>query len=110
MNTFFHCFVLLFVVKLLNFQSLMRTRQGAITHYGLQRYEVFSECANFCCLFSLRLLIFYVFAEKKQERGARKGVFCRQKSRSEEGEKESGSDSHRHPILMNEVPIAAYWA
>ena len=58
----------------------MWTRQGAITHYGLQRYEVFSECANFCCLFSLRLLIFYVFAEKKQERRARKGVFCRQKA------------------------------
>ncbi len=58
----------------------MWTRQGAITHYGLQRYEVFSECANFCCLFSLRLLIFYVFAEKKQERRARKGAFCRQKA------------------------------
>ncbi len=58
----------------------MWTRQSAITHYGLQRYEVFSECANFCCLFSLRLLIFYVFAEKKQERRARKGAFCRQKA------------------------------
>lgn len=88
----------------------MWTRQSAITHYGLQRYEVFSECANFCCLFSLRLLIFYVFAEKKQERRARKGVFAKKKQERREREKESGSDSHRHPILMNEVPIAAYWA
>ena len=57
----------------------MWTRQSAITHYGLQRYEVFLECANFCCLFSLRLLIFCIFAEKKQERRARKGAFADKK-------------------------------
>ena len=51
----------------------MWTRQGAITHYGLQRYEVFSECANFCCLFSLRLLIFYVFARQKVRDGQKNG-------------------------------------
>ena len=43
----------------------MRIRQGAITHYGLQRYEVFSDCANFCCLFCFYPCFFYVSAGKQ---------------------------------------------
>ena len=43
----------------------MWTRQSAITHYGLQRYEVFSDCANFCCLFCFYPCFFYVSAGKQ---------------------------------------------
>ena len=60
----------------------MRIRQGAITHYGLQRYEVFSDCANFCCLFCFYPCFFYAFVHKK--------VFNRAK--------ESGHDVVRSPI------------
>jgi len=53
---------------------------------------------------------FLRFCREKAGAKREKRSLLQTKSRSEEGEKESGSDSHRHPILMNEVPIAAYWA
>jgi hypothetical protein len=54
--------------------------------------------------------LFFTFLQRKSKSEEREKEPLQRKSRSEEGEKESGSDSHRYPILMNEVPIAPYWA
>ena len=38
------------------FTVLQTCRQGIITHYGLQRYKVFPECANFSIDYLLKTM------------------------------------------------------